>query len=481
MADAPSVAGNEGVDRIVAVLSKLDTDAERLLVLDFVEGRAGEGGALIVDDLRARFSSPWALLLAVHAVSQAASDLGIVFEAGRDGKSVATLENVRDEDAQVAAHLMENVLQGKTPRIVEDIVWVGIPETVPAARSPGPCALVPAAPSLDVAMARNRAARVPVLKRIAGLAAVALRVAAARSEICPWPLLARREYLRRAEAKVSYLLPFVVGVQIAGARLVSSQARWAMTAATGRTVWPRCFRVPIAVRQSLCADLGWTCLWVTARVAAVMLFVRCRADPAAFQHARLARETELLAPGGWMWCTQRLMDNLHIEHPVLPVAREARKAVLRRFKQRTVLPAVLRASRGGLWRQPPLPWAWLAARADQDFPQAAFELWWQIRALKSSHPKQRCPWCPGSDVTLDHLRLSCGKFAECCWIRGVRPEEAFGYPVNESVFRACLLASAALADAVRAANADDSSTVPSTSRADSSNSGSECDSAELSA
>ena len=97
------------------------------------------------------------------------------------------------------------------------------------------------------------------------MAAVALRVAVARAERCPWPLFARREFLRRGEAKVAYMLPFTVGVQVAGTRLVSIQAKWALAAITGRSAWPRVTRVPLVVRQQLCADLGWACLWVNAR------------------------------------------------------------------------------------------------------------------------------------------------------------------------------------------------------------------------
>ena len=74
----------------------------------------------------------------------------------------------------------------------------------------------------------------------------------------------------RAEAKVAYLLPLVLGVQVAGARVVSIQARWALAALTGRSTWPRTLRIPTALRRQACADLGWPCLWAVTKVAAHM-------------------------------------------------------------------------------------------------------------------------------------------------------------------------------------------------------------------
>ncbi len=69
-------------------------------------------------------------------------------------------------------------------------------------------------------------------------------------------MLARPYYLARAEAKVSYLLPLVMGVQVAGARIVSIQARWALAAVTGRTTWPRKLYIPIALLRQACAGVA---------------------------------------------------------------------------------------------------------------------------------------------------------------------------------------------------------------------------------
>jgi hypothetical protein len=104
---------------------------------------------------------------------------------------------------------------------------------------------------------------------------------------------------------------------------------------------------------------------------------------------------------------------------------------------------------------PPLPWAWLAFRAGWDFSTRAFELWWQVRALGQPHPKDCCPWCEGNKtLTRAHLERECFTFAERCWILGLRPEESFGYPVDEGWFRVVLRIMAEV-DTSRQRNADD--------------------------
>ena len=61
---------------------QLETDAERLMVLDMLDDTTSEATVAYVDDLRARYSSPWALSLAAQAIESAARHLGVVCECG---------------------------------------------------------------------------------------------------------------------------------------------------------------------------------------------------------------------------------------------------------------------------------------------------------------------------------------------------------------------------------------------------------------
>merc|ERR1712110_657881 len=88
----------------------------------------------------------------------------------------------------------------------------------------------------------------------------------------------------------------------------------------------------------------------------------------------------------------------------------------------------------------PLPWAWIAANGGSTFPQCAFDLWWQLRALGVPYPRWTCPWCgPRDDCTRVHLETECASFAGRCWCSGIRPEEAFCFPVDDEWFIAVLL------------------------------------------
>merc|ERR1712032_204707 len=101
----------------------------------------------------------------------------------------------------------------------------------------------------------------------------------------------------RADAKIAYAAPFVVGLEIAGARMVSIQSRWLVTALTGHTSWPKDLKVSREVRPLLRDDLWWLCLWVAIHVVAIMLFTRARLDPDSLAHTRMTMCVDALAPG----------------------------------------------------------------------------------------------------------------------------------------------------------------------------------------
>ena len=253
------------------------------MVLD-VLGTAGvDAATAYVDDLKQRFSSPWSLKLGCKALGLGAAHLGIVYECGEAGKSTVSFDGVEANAVSLAPIYLNGCLQGGTPRVVspeDDSPFLGIPDGPPQ----GNCLnSVHGSPTRA-----NQAVRLRILRKVSRSSAIALRVAVSQASRCPWHLLARRYYLARAEAKVLHLLPFVAGLQIAGARVVNIQARWALAAATGRTTWAHNLKVPAAIRRQLCSDLGWRCLWTTSKVSAITLFMKTLNDSPEFAHSHMA-------------------------------------------------------------------------------------------------------------------------------------------------------------------------------------------------
>ena len=190
---------------VAGTLARLDTDAERLLALDILGESSEDAASAYVDDLKLRLSSPWALLLACNGLSHGASHLGMVYECGETGKTTATFEGIPDEALHLAPLLLHGSVQGGSPRILhvkDDNAFLGVPDGLPPLRSDATQHVSPSS--------MNQAVRLRILRNIGQRAAIALRVAAVQALRCPWPLLARRYYLARGEAKLSYLLPFVI-------------------------------------------------------------------------------------------------------------------------------------------------------------------------------------------------------------------------------------------------------------------------------
>ena len=275
-------------------------------------------------------------------------------------------------------------------------------------------------------------------------AAIALRVAVSQSARCPWPLIARRFYLGGADAKIAYLAPLSLGLQVAGLRMSNIQARWALAVVTGRASWAHTLRVPSDLRRLLCADLGWPCLWTTIKAAALALFLKCKGDASCFAHARLANDGSL-ALGGWMHAAQRALQSLRLPpwSPRPGATATATKRSLRNYRRERILPRLL-AVDGVAPPNPSLPWGWLAAEGGRAFETSAFEFWWQLRILGKPYASLKvCIWCEGSPrISRVHLQHQCAKFAQCCWCTGVLPEEAFMYPPDPAWFIAVIQACA---------------------------------------
>jgi len=418
------------------VMASLSTDAERLMVMDALDDSEAEAATAYVDDLKMRFSSPWALTLASQALDSAARNLGVVYECGPQDKSTISFEGVPGTDICYYQHSLAHTarIQGGMPYILRSddaMAFLGVPDGAPA--------LLAGGRQHSTLRARNTAVRQHILKQVSIKAAIAMRVSTVQASRCPWPMLARRYYLSRAESKLAYLLPLVLGVQVAGLRVTGVQSRWALAVVTGRTTWAHKLRLPREVRQQLCDDMGWNCLWSVAKAAAIALYEKCRHDGRAFAHARLANDGAL-AKGGWMLAARRSQMALGIPgwQPEPNSSASSLKDSLRKYRKQIVLPAIL-SSAGVVARNPPLPWAWIALRAGAAFSTSAFEWWWQIRTLGQPYPSCICPWCsPCAPLQRDHLQVACATFAMRCWELGVLPEKAFDYPRSAEWFEAVL-------------------------------------------
>ena len=416
-------------------LGALSTDAERLLCLDLLGDNAGSAN-IFVDDLLRTQSSPWGLKQAGLGISAGATHYGVCFEGGPEGKAVAMLDNLPPTTADDAELRLGLIMQGSTAKVCTVHKLLGVPDATNADCGHDP-------------EGANRASRLPILRKVGESAAIGLRNAVGLASECPWPLLARRFYLSRLDAKIAFLTPLTIGAHTAGFRLTGIQSKWALAAVTGRTNWTRTLRVPSPIRQLLCADLGWPCIWISARASAIALLSSCEADLPELQHTQLANDVQHHAPGGWMESVAKLRGKLEIEkwQPDSAIGSMARKRALARYRREIVIPALLKL--GGATRTVrtgPLPWLWLAANGGCLFPCRAFDCWWQLRTLGNTHPASSCPWCcPATHASRDHFMQSCPTFAERCWTSGVQPEEAFYFPHDDQWFTATLKAIAPVA------------------------------------
>ena len=272
-------------------------------------------------------------------------------------------------------------------------------------------------------MQANRSVNGRSLRQIGGRAALLMRLCVSRAQEAPWPLYARTMYLGRATSAIPYTLPMVTGHNVAGARLVTTQARWALSAVTGRTTWPHTLKMRKEVRKRLCGDMGWQDLWDLAQIEAIMLLNRCMNDGPHLAHSKLANDQAGSAPGGWIRGTHALMCRLKIPRNPVPLgsSTKEKQALNKAYRRKVVQPAVEKGKK----KARPLPWTWLARHVDWQFSQEGFSTWWQLRTISKVHGHADCPYCKDTTLTKEHAMKKCDKFAELCWTRGIRPEEAF--------------------------------------------------------
>ncbi len=169
------------------------------------------------------------------------------------------------------------------------------------------------------------------------------------------------------------------------------------------------------------------------------MYQKCRADSDAFAHTRLSSDPGAFATGGWLASVHRLHASLKLPHwqPDNDLSLAARKRSLAKHRIEVITPAVTIAA-DTTPPNPPLPWAWIAQHTGSTFPDTAFTLWWQLRALGQPFPAGSCPWCSCA-LTSVHLTQHCLTFAQLCWTSGIHPDEAFAYPADDKWFVACLL------------------------------------------
>ena len=194
---------------VASTLSLSHTDAERLLVLDILGWVAEDASTCIVDDPKTRRSSPWALTLACKAIGAGASHFGVVYECGDAAKSTLSMEGVPGQAIHVAPLHFRGILQHGSlhmVRLADANPLLGVPDGLPQPRMDGTPHSSPAA--------TNQAVRLRILRTLGTKAAIAMRVASSHATRCPVPVVARRFYMARADAKLSYLLPLVFGVQV---------------------------------------------------------------------------------------------------------------------------------------------------------------------------------------------------------------------------------------------------------------------------
>ena len=123
---------------------------------------------------------------------------------------------------------------------------------------------------------------------------------------------------------------------------MTTQARWALAAVTGRTTWPHTLKMRKETRRRLCDDMGWQDLWDLAQIEAIMLLNRCMNDSQHLAHSKLANDPAGSAPGGWIRGTHALMNRLGIHRNRVPVEASAKErlALNKSYRKKVVRPAV---------------------------------------------------------------------------------------------------------------------------------------------
>ncbi len=400
-------------------------DSERLWLLDLLCEQDTTQATLFVDDGRTKSSSPAAAVMVVDAVHTYAVTNGVIYDAGPRGKAKVLADLVTVSAREGLQTALDGRLQGKSPQVLPSFVFLGLPTS--AANLAGQSHIhdkVHKATSADAIKITN----IVLMK-----CHTAMRTSCARAATSPWPLLARRYYLKLAPATSQYHAPLAVHDPRALTRLRAIQRRWAVAVLCGS--WRFHLRLEPHILGRLLVDLGWKELWRQSLSQGIALYQSMRKDAPEFDHTRAATR-DMTAHGSWISSVRKHMSRFAIDDWD-PSADELdsfprRKASLRKYRNVVVLPA--------LGHDPSqlqaLPWAWLATHAGRLFEPSAFDQWFALRTCgRFAISSVACLACCDT-----HRDVDCPRFQALLASQLADPDAAFEYPVNPASFVAVLRA-----------------------------------------
>ena len=421
------------------------SDSERLWLLDLLAPQAESHSSLFIDDAQFGASSPAAAPRLSKGLDAYARSTGVVFETGLEDKTRFVLDGVGPAVAGECYSSLAHSILGGSPAVVPATVVLGAPWGSEGEFD-----------SRAAIMQSCRSDASRITKAVNSKGAAVLRCACSAAFVTPWPLIARRFYMARADARVTYLAPLAIADPLIGLQLRSLQERWAMAVVLGKPAGR--FRLPRLRGRQLLADLGWRPLWITTAAAAIALYMSMKTDMPGYDHTRVANLQPAI-PGTWIAAVRSLLARYSIPGFVLPDvglgdARSQRKKSLKSYRSRVVTP-ILRKARCHDSFSPPLPWGWIAMNARHAFSTEAFDLWFRLRTFGDfDHERSQvweCRLCgvtPAlSSTTLrEHLESGCPIFEGIADAYGFRACSAFESPscpnTYTNILNACTCLSA---------------------------------------
>jgi hypothetical protein len=263
---------------------------------------AEPSASLFVDDGQFGASSPAAGVIVVNGLNDYAVSTGVVFETGQADKTRFMVDGATQPTVAAFSLALQHSILGGSPSVVGETVALGGPKGTAPPRD-----LVRGDAQSANRLIRDDAVRTSL--QICGKGAIALRSACAAATQSPWPFLARRFYLARADAKIAYIGPLALADPLFGFRLGSLQSRWALAVLLGRP--PGANNLPRSACKQLVADLGWCPLWPAIVASAVGLYMSMRHDAPGFYHTKVASAVQPLQ-GSWTHAVRRIMSRYSI-------------------------------------------------------------------------------------------------------------------------------------------------------------------------
>ena len=165
------------------VMGLCASDAERLLLLDWMDSSRLLAQGLFIDDIRTRFSSPAAALVGISCLSSYASAAGVVFECGDVTKCCVIVDGMVASSLHAFKNKLRGTLQGDTPCVASQSKFLGVAD--------GPS-------DVDDGL---------IFAQVIARGAVASAGACQISAQLHWPMIARYFFLQQAVSTLDYLLP----------------------------------------------------------------------------------------------------------------------------------------------------------------------------------------------------------------------------------------------------------------------------------